>query len=56
MADCDFSFHLHIGEEWPLVIDFEGEDTMLIGSLEGGAEDRAIGCLRDGLEVEAVER
>ena len=47
---------LDVGEEGTLVVDAEGEDTVLIGGHELGAEHSAGIGTAGGLEVQAVER
>ena len=49
MANSNFTLDFHVRKERPFVVDFEGEDPVLIGSSEGGAEDGAVGCIRNGL-------
>ena len=56
MANSNFPLDFHVCKEGSFVVDFEREDAVLIRSFEGGAEDGAVGCLRDGLELEAMER
>jgi hypothetical protein len=55
MSDCDLPLFLNVREEGTVVLDMEIEDTMLIGGLEGGAEDGRVCGLREGSEVDAVE-
>ena len=43
VAHGDLALFLHGGEEGPLVVDLEGEDAVLVGRAEGGAEDGAVG-------------
>ena len=54
MPDRYFPFYVHIGEERSLVVDAEGEDTMLVRQSEGTAEDSAIKCLRSGYKIETM--
>ena len=42
MPDCDLSLLLDGGQEWTFVVDFEGEDAVLVGSREGGGEGGAV--------------
>lgn len=56
MTDCDFALDFYIGKERSLVVDFEGEYAMLIRGFEGGAENGAVWCVQDGLEIEAMKR
>jgi len=51
----DLSLDVNVREERALVVDAEGEDAVLVGELEGGAEDGAVCSLGDRGEVEAVE-
>lgn len=55
MSYCHFSLDIHIGEEWSLVVDAEGENAMLVWQSEGRAKDRAICSLGHWNEVEPVE-
>ena len=56
VPDCDLPLLIDVCNEGSAVVDAEVEDTMLIGSLESDAEDGGVGGLRDGGEIEAVER
>ena len=49
------SLLLDVRQEGTLVVDFEGEDPVLVWQFEGCAEDGAIGCCADGVEWKAVE-
>ena len=55
MPDCHFALDVDVGEEWSLVVDAEGENAVLIGGAEGGAEDGAVGGVGDWLKIEAFE-
>lgn len=55
MANCYFPLDVDVGHERPLIVDAEGEDTVLIWQFEGGAENGAVGCCRNGLEIEALK-
>jgi hypothetical protein len=55
VPDCDLPLLVDVCNEGAAVVDAEVEDTVLIGGLEGDAEDGGVGGLRDGREVEAVE-
>lgn len=55
MADCDLVLFFDVAEEWTIVVDAEGEDTVLIGDGELGAVDSAVLCSLCGLQVQAVE-
>lgn len=55
MADCYFPLDVDVRHEGPLVVDAEGENTVLIWQLEGDAENGAVDCFGDWLEVQAVE-
>ena len=48
--------HLDVGQEWPLVVYSEGEDTMLIGCSECSAVDGAIFGVRRCLQWQSVKR
>jgi len=50
------AFDVDVYEEWPLVVDAEGEYTVLVRRAEGSAEEGAVGGRGDGGEDEAVER
>ena len=54
MSDSHFPLYIHIGEEWPLVIDAKRKDAMLIWKLEGTAEDGAVRCLRNGYKIKTM--
>ncbi len=55
MSHRHLTLHIDAGEEWPLVVDAEGKDAMLVRRAEGGAEEGAVGGGGDGGEVETVE-
>ena len=55
VADSDLALFLDVREEGSLVIHLEGEDAVLVGQLERGAEDGAIRCCAEGLEGQALE-
>lgn len=55
MAQRDFALDVDVGQEWPLVVDAEGEDAVLVGRAEGGAEEGAVGGGGDGGEGQAME-
>lgn len=55
MTDGDCPLLVHIREEWPLVVDEEVEDAVLIWQLESGGEDRAVGGVSGRLKGQAVE-
>ena len=55
VADSYLVLLLDIGEEGTLVVDTEGEDTVLVGDGELGAVDGAVFRLGGRLEVEAME-
>ena len=46
---------LNVRQKGALVVDFEGEDPVLVRQFEGCAEDGAVGCCADGVEWKAVE-
>ena len=54
MSNRYFPLYIHIGKEWSLVIDAEGEDAMLVWKLECTAEDSTVGCLRNGYKIETM--
>ena len=56
MSHRHFSFYIHVGKEWSLIVHPERKDAMLIRKLEGTAEDGAISCLRDGLQIKTMIR
>ena len=49
------SLLLNVRQEGTLVVDFEGEDPVLVWQFEGCAEDGTVGCCADGVEWKAVE-
>lgn len=56
MPDCDLPLLIDVCDEGATVVDAEVEDTVLIGGLEGDAEDGGVRSLRDWRKVETVER
>jgi hypothetical protein len=55
VADSDLALLVDVGEERTAVVDAEVEDAVLVGRLEGDAENGGVCGLRDGGEVEALE-
>ena len=55
VTHCHLSLDVYVGQKWSLVIDSKREDAVLIWQAKRGAEHGAVGCLRDGLEIESVE-
>lgn len=55
MPDCDLPLFIDVRDERSAIVDTEVEDAVLIGGLEGSAEDGGVCGTRDGGEVEAVE-
>lgn len=55
VADGDLPLFVDVGKEGSAVVDAEIEDTVLIGSLESGAEDGGVLSVCDRGEVHAVE-
>jgi len=55
MADGNLNLLLDVGKEWAFVVYFEGEDAVLVGELEGGTVNGAVGSCREGLERKSVE-
>ena len=56
VAKGNFVLFVDVGEERTLVVDMEGEDTMLIRQSERGAVDCAVVGARRGCECKAVVR
>jgi len=55
MSDCDLLLYLNVGEEWSLVVDFEGKYAVLVWAGESCTVKSAVGRLRDGFQWQAVE-
>lgn len=55
VADSNLVLLFDGGEEWPLVVDAEGEDTVLIGGHELGTKNSAGVGAADGLKTQTVE-
>ena len=55
VADGDLPLLVDVGDEGAAVVDAEVEDAVLVGRLEGDAEDGGVCGRGDGGEVEAVE-
>ena len=55
MADSHLVLLLNVGEEGTLVVDTEGEDTVLVGDGELSAVDGAVFRLGGRLEVKTME-
>jgi hypothetical protein len=55
VADGDLPLLVDVGDEGAAVVDAEVEDAVLVGGLEGDAEDGGVCGCGDGGEVEAVE-
>ena len=55
VADGDLPLLVDVGDEGAAVVDAEVEDAVLVGGLEGDAEDGGVGGCGDGRQVEAVE-
>jgi hypothetical protein len=55
VADSDLALFINVGEERAAVVDAEVENAVLVGRLEGDAEDGGVCGLRNGGEVEALE-
>lgn len=56
VADRHLCLFIDVRPEWPLVIDAESEDAVLVRQAEGCAEKSAVGSCRGGLEVQTVKR
>lgn len=55
MPDSHFSFHVDVGKEWPLVVDTERKDAMLVWQAERSAVDSAVPSFGNGLQIESME-
>lgn len=55
VAHGDLVLFLNVGEEGSLVVDAEGENAVLVGNCELGAENSAVCCRLGRDEVETVE-
>lgn len=55
MSHRHLTLNIDAGEEWPLVVDAERKNAMLVWRAEGGAEESAVGGGGDRGEGEAVE-
>lgn len=56
VSDCDLLLNLHIGKEWAFVVDFEGEDAMLIGAGKRGAINGAVRGRGGWREIKSMKR
>jgi hypothetical protein len=56
VADSDFVLFVDVGKEGTLVVDTEGEDTVLVGKSERCAVDCAVLCAGSGCECKTVIR
>ena len=55
VSDSDLSLFIDVCEKWPLIVDSEVEDTVLIGERERGGVHCGVRSFEDGIEVETVE-
>ena len=55
MAHGHLDLLFDVGQEGPLVVDFEGENAMLIGKFERGGEGCGVGIRGNRNEREAME-
>lgn len=55
MPNSDLTLLVNVCKERSAVVDAEVEDSVLVGGLEGGAENSGVGGFGDGGEVKAVE-
>lgn len=55
VADSHLVLFLDVGEEGTLVVNTEGEDTVLVRNDELSAVDSTVFCLSGRLEVKAME-
>lgn len=55
VPDCNLSLLIDVCEKWPLIVDPEVEDTVLIGECKRRRVNCGIWRFNYGIKVEAVE-